>query len=267
MTQPSVSERVAGLERSVGTALFQRTTRGATPTAAGTRFGGYAQRCVALADEAVAAALDEARTPWLRVAVHTTFAHRVVPIVVEVADQIACRLVVHDAHSDEVQHLVLDGRADVGFVLPGPLPRGLAELALAPDPVVCVTRPEHALARRRSVRVADLASSRVALNAWGGGADAFIRALEAARLPAASLRRVSDAGTAALLALAHGHVAVVTRSTVEADLTRGELVTLPVRDLGRWNVPLAATYRSARARERVVGAVLDAARRSAKRRP
>jgi DNA-binding transcriptional LysR family regulator len=261
MTQPSVSERVAGLERDVGTPLFERTTRGAAPTAAGTRFGTYAQRCVALADEAVAAALDEARTPWLRVAVHTTFAHRVVPIVVEVADNVGCRLVVQDAHSEEVQHFVLDGLADVGFVLPGPVPRGLTEFALPPDPVVCVVRAGHALASGRALHIADLASSRLALNAWGDGAAAFVRGLVAAKLPAAALRRLSDAHTAVLLALDHDHVAVVTRTSVEPELARGAVVELPVRDLGRWSVPLAATYRTARAREPVVSAVLDALRR------
>jgi DNA-binding transcriptional LysR family regulator len=266
MTQPSVSERVAGLERSVGTALFDRSTRGAVATAAGTRFAARARRCVELADEAVADALEEARTPRLRVAVHGAFAARAVPLVTEVADALGCRLDVRDVHTEEAQHLVLDQLADVGFVAPGPVPRGLQVLALPADPVVCVAHPAHPLTSRPALRVADLAGATVALNAWGDGASAFVRALEAAPIRPSALRHLSDARAAALLALDHAHVAVVTRSTVAHELGSGALVVLPVRDLGRWDVPLALTYRAARAKEPVVRAVIDAVHRQTRRR-
>src|SRR5690242_754592 len=143
MAQPSVSERIAGLEHAVGTPLFERTTRGAAATPAGQRFAEYATRCVSLADEAVASSLEQARTPRLRVAVHTTFAHRAVPLAVAAADALDARLVLYDAHTEEVQHRVVDGTADVGFVLSGPVPRGLSERALPPDRVVCVVQPSH----------------------------------------------------------------------------------------------------------------------------
>ena len=255
MTQPSVSERVAGLERAVGAPLFRRTSRGAMPTPAGTRFAPYARRCVELADEAIAEALDEAGTPWLRVAVHTTFAHRALPIVVAAADEQQCRLSVRDAHTDEVLHQVQDGLADVGFVLAGPVPSGLVAVALPPDPVVCVASAGHPLVSRRSLRIADLANTPVALNAWGEGATAFVGALHAAGLPLTAVRQVSDARIAVQLALDHGHVAAVTRSTVESELARRTMKVLDVRDLAPWDVRLALTYRAARARDLVVAAV------------
>ena len=51
MAQPSVSARMAGLERSVGQELFARSARGVTLTAAGRALEPYARRCVALAEE------------------------------------------------------------------------------------------------------------------------------------------------------------------------------------------------------------------------
>src|SRR5712691_10030793 len=51
LAQPSVSARMAGLERSIGLELFARSTRGVTLTAAGRALEPYARRCVALAEE------------------------------------------------------------------------------------------------------------------------------------------------------------------------------------------------------------------------
>jgi hypothetical protein len=51
LAQPSVSARMAGLERSIGLDLFARSTRGVSLTAAGRALEPYARRCVALAGE------------------------------------------------------------------------------------------------------------------------------------------------------------------------------------------------------------------------
>jgi DNA-binding transcriptional LysR family regulator len=53
ITQPAVSDRVRHLERVVGTRLFDRSTRGAALTPGGELLVPYAERCLALADEAV----------------------------------------------------------------------------------------------------------------------------------------------------------------------------------------------------------------------
>src|SRR6476646_999245 len=76
VSQPSVSDRVLRLERTVGMELFTRTNRGATLTSAGRRFLPYAQRTVALVDEAADAARSDDQPAELRVTVHSTFSHR-----------------------------------------------------------------------------------------------------------------------------------------------------------------------------------------------
>lgn len=50
--QPSVSEQVRGLERSLGTTLFRRIGRGVVPTTVAETFRPYAERTVAAAEEA-----------------------------------------------------------------------------------------------------------------------------------------------------------------------------------------------------------------------
>jgi DNA-binding transcriptional LysR family regulator len=244
LTQPSVSERVAGLERAVGAPLFERTSRGARLTARGEQLVPYARRCVAIADDALEAVRAEATVPRLRVAVHTMFAHRAVPFVLDALGDLPRRISVRDAHSNEVQEMVLDDAADVGFVLPDAVARGLHRADLPADDITCVAAPAHPLARRRRVGVRDLASALVAVNHWGADAQVLLKLLEDAGLPPTSLRLITDSGIAGLLARDHGHVAVVTASTVAHDVEQGALSRLRVTGLPRWRVPLALVVRS-----------------------
>ena len=167
LTQPSVSERIAGLERSVGAPLFERTSRGARLTARGDQLVPYARRCVAIADDALEAVRAEATVPRLRVAVHTTFAYRAVPFVIDALGDLPRRISVRDAHSNEVQEMVLDDAADVGFVVPNAVPRALHREDLPDDEIVCVAGRRHPLARRDRIRTRDLAAALVAVTLWG----------------------------------------------------------------------------------------------------
>ena len=181
--------------------------------------------------------------PRLRVAVHTTYAHRAVPFVLDALGDLPRRISVRDAHSNEVQEMVLDDAADVGFVLPDAVARGLHREDLPDDDIVCVAAPDHPLARRRRVNLRDLAAALVAVNLWGSDASVLVTLLEEAGLPPTSLRLITDSGIAGLLARDHGHVAVVTTSTVAHDLETGALSRLRVTGLPRWRVPLALVVR------------------------
>jgi DNA-binding transcriptional LysR family regulator len=260
LTQPSVSERVAGLERAVGSPLFERTSRGARLTARGDQLVPYARRCVAIADDALEAVRAEATVPRLRVAVHTTFAQRAVPFVLDALGDLPRRISVRDAHSNEVQEMVLDDAADVGFVLPDAIARGLHRADLPDDDIVCVAGPGHPLAGRRRVSLRDLAGALVAVNVWGADASVLLALLEEAGLPPTSLRLITDSGIAGLLARDHGHVAVVTASTVAHDLEQGALNRLRVTGLPRWRVPLALVVRSRGVDEPAVARLLARAK-------
>ena len=57
--QSNVTQRVKALEAEIGTALFERHSRGMTLTGAGRRLLPYAERMAALSREAVLAARDD----------------------------------------------------------------------------------------------------------------------------------------------------------------------------------------------------------------
>jgi DNA-binding transcriptional LysR family regulator len=260
LTQPSVSERVAGLERAVGSPLFERTSRGARLTARGEQLVPYARRCIVIADEALEAVRAEATVPRLRVAVHTTYAHRAVPFVLDALGGLPRRISVRDAHSNEVQEMVLDDAADVGFVVPDTIARGLHRADLPDDDIVCVAAPDHPLAGRRRVSLRDVATAFVAVSLWGADALVLVTLLEEAGLPPTSLRLITDSGIAGLLARDHGHVAVVTASTAVHDLGQGALSRLTVTGLPRWRVPLALVVRSRGVDEPAVARLLARAK-------
>lgn len=243
VSQPTVSERIARLERAVGAQLFVRGPRGVSPTQAGERLLPMAQRIVGLMDEAAETVRSADEPSPLRVGVHSTIAYRAVPLVVSALKSPTRGVRVRDAHSDEIIAMLLDGVLDAGFVLPGARPPALRFIALPPDPVVCVCAPAHELARGRSVTVRSIVQRDLALNLWGTGADQFEHQL--APLTTAGRRvECSDARTALQLALYHGYLAFVVHSAAQGEVAAGALKMLRVRGLPSWSVRLVLASRA-----------------------
>jgi DNA-binding transcriptional LysR family regulator len=265
VSQPAISDRMARLEREVGTSLFHRSTRGAALTPAGDAFLPYAERTVDLLEDAAATlhALDGA--PRLRVAVHATFAHRVVPLVLRSLGTLHRSVKVRDAHSDTIIAALLDGGCDAGFVVPGARPRQLRFVALPPDPVVAVVGPSHPLAGQ-IVAVHDLVGHRVAFNRFGTGAAEFVQRLRRAGVPEWSWTECSDAVTALHLAAQDDHVAMVTKSLADVHAARGTVRQLDLRPHQRWAVPLTFASRGSDQDEPAVAAIRAAVERLPRRR-
>lgn len=255
VAQPTVSERIAQLERTLGTTLFERGARGVVLTEAGRRLVPYAERSLGLLAEATSAVRGVEHRAPLRIAVHVTFAQRAVPLVLGAVGD-GHRIVVRDAHTNEVIAMLLDGVADIGFVTPGARPPALRFVPLPTDSVVAVCGDDHPLAARQQVSLAALAGHRVAVNRWGPSAADFIERLLAAGGSEDDLTECSDGVTALRLARDHGHVALVTES-MAADHLRpgGGVVRLRMRPALRWRVPLALAFRRRDAEEPRIAAV------------
>jgi DNA-binding transcriptional LysR family regulator len=264
MTQPSVSERMMRLERSVGASLFARSARGAALTSAGEELLPYASRCVALLAEAGEAVRTLEGVPRLRVAVHSTFAPRAVPLVLEAIESLPRRVTVRDAHTEDVIAMLVDGLTDVGFIVPVPVPRGLRRVALPPDPVVCVVGSSHARSRSKRMQVADLADTMIAVNPWGSGAVAFTEMLRAGGIQPWRVVEVPDARTAAVLALDDDYVSVMTRSSVERELRDNSLVPLAITDLPSWTVALELVYPMSMQSDVAIARIVELAKASSR---
>jgi DNA-binding transcriptional LysR family regulator len=244
LAQPSISDKIARLERQLGSSLFVRTNRGAALTTAGERLLPFAQRCITLCDDAVRAVRANDADSRFRVLMHSSYAPAIMPFVLDVLSPFALEISNNDAHSEHVVQAVADGAADVGFTIAVPHPHNITLERFYTDPVVCVASSDHPLAEASTLSIAALAGHALAVNIWGDGADSFMELLQAGPIRSTQVRAVSPGETAAALARLRGHIAVCTRSTVALDLADGRLVVLPVVDLPRWDVEVYLAYQT-----------------------
>ena len=121
--QSNVTQRVKALEAEIGTALFERHSRGMTLTGAGRRLLPYAQRMATLSREAVLAARDdgEPKGPLAIGSMETTAAVRLPMLLAKFHRRFpAVRLTLKTATTADLVAAVLDGAVDGAFVA-GPI--------------------------------------------------------------------------------------------------------------------------------------------------
>jgi DNA-binding transcriptional LysR family regulator len=259
IAQPALSQQISRLEREVGLPLVERTTRKVAITDAGRALVARARRILAEL-EAASSELQALRGVHTgRVKVGTI--HTMGPIDVSLALAIfherhpGVDLTVREQSSDELAEMLRYDQIDLAFLsVTEPIEsRGLGLHQLISEELVVILPPDHRLARRRRVRMAELkeeqfiafrqgARLRELLELAGGQAgfepqvgfesneSERIRRLVARRMGVAVLPR-SDA------AVAGSGVAVVTLT--EPSLTRD--ITLAWRQ-GRRHSPAAAEF-------------------------
>jgi LysR family transcriptional regulator, cell division regulator len=140
--QSNVTQRVKALEAEIGTALFERHSRGMTLTGAGRRLLPYAQRMAALSREAVLAAREdgEPKGPLSIGSMETTAAVRLPNLLADFHRRFpAVRLTLRTATTADLVAGVLDGSLDGAFVA-GPIAHAdLASTVAFREELVLVT--------------------------------------------------------------------------------------------------------------------------------
>ena len=151
--QSNVTQRVKALAE-IGTALFERHSRGMTLTGAGRRLLPYAQRMAALSHEAVLAARDdgEPKGPLSIGSMETTAAVRLPMLLAEFHRRYpAVRLTLRTAPTADLVAAVLDGALDGAFVA-GPIEHAelTSTLAFREELVLVTARKWSSLASLRA---------------------------------------------------------------------------------------------------------------------
>lgn len=121
--QSNVTQRVKALEAEIGTALFERHSRGMTLTGAGRRLLPYADKMAALSREAMLAARDdgEPKGPLSIGSMETTAAVRLPSLLAEFHRRFpAVKLSLRTSTTADLVTGVLDGTLDGAFVA-GPI--------------------------------------------------------------------------------------------------------------------------------------------------
>lgn len=252
ISQPSASSRIRRMEAQLGVVLLQRSPAGASPTPAGDVLAQRAETIVAAADDLVRTveAVRQRDEVELRVAASYTIAEYLLPgWLASLRRQLPSQVVeVAVVNSTTVLERVQDGLASLGFVESGGPLGGVGSTHIGDDTLVLVAAAGHRWARRRRpVPATQLAGSPVLVREPGSGTrEVFEEAMRAAGLavPHAALELGS---TSALKAAVAGGdaVAVLSRLTVQTELSDGRLVEVPVEGLDL-NRPLRVVWNPSR---------------------
>ena len=167
LTQPAVSQHLKGLEREVGCTLLIRGPAGVDLTEAGRVLLARAEAVAGqlhMAEEELAA-LSQLRRGHVRLAAFPSAAATLVPRAVARLERRrrSVDVSLREAEPPEAVELVRSGSVDLALVFTHGGPRRATDQALrwvpvTEEPVRLVLPPGHRLARRRGLRLADLAA-------------------------------------------------------------------------------------------------------------
>ncbi len=191
-TQSAVSQQIAALEREAGTKLVERNARGVRLTDAGRVVVGHADVILArLADaESELEAIAGLRGGRLRLAAFPSAGASVMPKAIATFRERhpAVELTLQPAEPGDGVALLRSGEVDIALTITTPgasacaYGPGIQELKLLDDPMYVILSDTHALAYRRTFRLAELAEEQWMLGSTGTCPDAviFLRACQAA---------------------------------------------------------------------------------------
>jgi len=160
LSQPALSRRIAGLEDLLGVRLLDRTTRNVALTAVGQRFLADVGQVLNELDRSVLSLHDVARLQAGDVRIGCIFSvvhHFLLGVIGafrEQHPQVLVKLV--EESGDEVLASVKTGQCDFAISYTGMHDPDVEFTPLLKEPFVVACRPEHPLARRRSLRWEEL---------------------------------------------------------------------------------------------------------------
>ena len=262
VSQPTVTARLQNLEASLDEQLFLRTRRGMRLTEAGEAYLPYAERAVqALLDgRERLRELRQGSAGTLVLGAPPTVSTYTLPLLLArfTAEHPSVRLVVKTGTSEEILAMVLEDQVQIGLM------RALAHPEVESTPVhsdtlVLITGPDHPLADRSGVRLAELAGEAVVLFGRSSSYRDFTAAIfRQAGMLTGSVMELDNIEAAKKM-VEHGlGIALVPHSAVRDELARGalrlidlveptpaerEIVAVRRRDAGRPSAAVAAFMR------------------------
>ena len=189
LTQSAISRALTQAEERVGVQLFERSSRGLSPTPAGARLLAGAPLVLQQLHALELATTTPAREPKrVRLVCECYTAYRWLPSAI--TNLRACwpdlQLEVRSEYTREPIAALLSGKIDLALLTTGVLPKGqgLREEPLFSDEVVFVLSPQHPLAEQRRISALQLRSAQLITgNTPAAEARWFVRAVFGRRRP------------------------------------------------------------------------------------
>ena len=268
MTQPAVSKSIAELEAILGVALFDRTRRALTLTAAGDLFLRFAQAGIATLRQGVETLAEAQRgTRFIAFGALPTVTAGVVPRALQrfASSSFACRTLVESGPSPYLLELLRNAAVDfvVGRLADPRAMDGLSFEHLYSEELALVVRPGHPLAAQAALELRSLEAFQLLLPPR----QAIIRPAVDALLIAGGIgRTVNEIETVSnslgrSYTLLSDAIWIISHSVVAGDLETGQLLRLAI-DTRATRGPIGITTRSGVELGLPARALLDAVRQS-----
>lgn len=155
VAQPNLSQQIKKIENALGHALFERTTRGVTPTAVGTFLAKRAELLQANFQEAIDTAqrIGRGEEGSLSIGFSGSAMFSRTPRAIERFRRLRPNVMVQlrQLYAHEQMPLLLDGTLDIGFIRDGAAAPGLQVTPLLRERFVAVLPRDHPLAHHRSI--------------------------------------------------------------------------------------------------------------------
>lgn len=235
VTQPALTSRIQGLERSLGTELFTRSRQGSRLTDAGRALLPHAERMLAALRQG-RAAVDRVRTGEagsLTIGAAPAVSTYVLPAMLHrfQAGHPGVRLSVRSGHSEEVLEMVLREEVEIGLMRPIQHPDVTSTL-LYEDELVLVVHRGHRFAAGGHVRMAQLGTEHLILfdrtSSYHELTSAIVR--QAGIAPRGQLE-VDNIDAAKRMVEQRLGIALLPRTSVQAEVGSGRLVPVKLTDM------------------------------------
>ncbi|MGD0473030.1 MAG: LysR family transcriptional regulator [Candidatus Velthaea sp.] len=235
-SQSNVTAHIQALEEELQTRLFERLGKHVELTAAGRRLVTYADRLLALAEEA-SHEVPEPDVPSgvLTIgACETLCAYLIPSILTDFRREFpSVRLVIHGDHCPDLPNRLLGGDLDVALTLTEPLHlTAFAIEDLAREPLMVVVRCDHRLAQQASVALTAFRDEPFIVYQEGNATwKALDEAFGRPGMRAHTTLQFNSDEAIKQCVLAGLGVGVVPHMVVERELAEGSLVAINVADL------------------------------------
>ncbi|MHB8413625.1 MAG: LysR substrate-binding domain-containing protein [Candidatus Acidiferrales bacterium] len=234
-TQPAISISVRKLEQWVGQPLFVRGTGARTLTQAGALLVEYAEQMLNLREEARRSLEDlaELRRGRLSLGVNESSIHALLPVLARFRRKFPkIEIAIHRVYSRDIPREILNYRLDLGIASYRPSDAALASFPLLRDDLAFVVPPRHKLAKCRSVPIRELGDevfvAHIVASPYRDRViQLFARHHVALRMDVElptieSIKRFVEMGMG---------VAIVPRMCVQAEVQRGQLIEVRIREM------------------------------------
>jgi DNA-binding transcriptional LysR family regulator len=248
LTQPAVTRQIAALEAELRTRLFDRLGRTVQMTTAGEALHRYAEMIVQLEREAHQAVADigSGAAGRLTVGASSTLATYLLPALLRNfrASHPKVDIAVHTGISAQVLEMVRANGVDIGLVTAEVVDSALVSTALADYETCVVVPPSHPLAKRDSVRAADLAGSPLILMEAGTNLRTYVdRLLNAAGVEEQVTMELDNVEAIKRMIEAELGLSMLPEVSVSAEVAAGRLVALKLVDVPQANRQIRIVYR------------------------